>query len=190
MFVGAFDELQHFIWSLAWTEWRKFRCKAPIIFIFGSTIFSCIKWGWVCYKSISPYGNLEMYVDHVFIERLVGWRQRILLCGTYQCLLMTCNSPGHNKLKWSTVLGELCLKLVCLWRVWSPTQDFIYLYQFQSRLWLYYSQSVYEEPTGWEYMWYPPGTFVHRIDINNSATVNRRHHHDLICQISTVYEMY
>ena len=42
-FVGALDELQHFIWSLEWIEWSKFRCKAPRISIFVSTILSRTK---------------------------------------------------------------------------------------------------------------------------------------------------
>ena len=181
LFVGALDEFQHFIWSLGWIEWGKFRCKALRVFIFGPIILSCIKRGRVGYKNISPYGNLHMYMGHVFIERLVGWRQWLLLLSTCQCLPMhddvikwkhfprywpflpvnsphkgqwrgalmftlicpdkrlskqslgwwfetlshslwrhhnvTCTSPGYNKLNWSTVLGDLCLELVCLWSV-------------------------------------------------------------------------
>ena len=49
LLAGALDELQHFIWSLEWIEWGKFRCKAPRIFIFGPTILSCIKRCRVCY---------------------------------------------------------------------------------------------------------------------------------------------
>ena len=68
LFVGALDELLHFIWSLGWIGWGKFRCKAPRVFMFGSTILSHIKPDRIWYKSISPYGNLEMLiisqVDH------------------------------------------------------------------------------------------------------------------------------
>ena len=61
-------------------------CKAPRVFIFGSIILSCIKPERVWYNSILPYGNLEMYIrGYVFIERLVGWRQSLLLWGTYKC---------------------------------------------------------------------------------------------------------
>ena len=57
LFVGALAELQHFIWSLEWIEWGKFRCKAARVFIFGPTILSCIKRDRVRYKSISPSGD-------------------------------------------------------------------------------------------------------------------------------------
>ena len=49
---------QHFIWSLEWIEWGKFRCKAARVLIFGPTILSCIKRDRVCYKGISPSGDL------------------------------------------------------------------------------------------------------------------------------------
>ena len=62
------------------------------------------------------------------------------------------------------------------------------LCQFLSRLPLYYRQSVYKEPISWE--WYPSDVFIHCIDINNSVTMNWRHHHDLIFQISIVHEIY
>ena len=61
-------------------------CKAHRVFIFGSTMFSCIRPERLWYNSISPYGNLEMYITgYVFIERLVGWRQWPVLWGTYKC---------------------------------------------------------------------------------------------------------
>ena len=105
MFIGALDELQHFIWSLEWIELGSFGCKAPRVSIFEAIVLNCIKWRIVCNKGISPYGNLEMYMDYVFIERLIGWRQGLLLWDTCQSLSRTCNTPGHYKLKWSIVLA-------------------------------------------------------------------------------------
>ena len=86
LFIGELYELQHFIWSLDCIEWGKCRCKAPRVFIFGSTMFSFIKSERMSHSSISPYGNLEMYImGYVFIERLVGWKQWPVLWGTYKC---------------------------------------------------------------------------------------------------------
>ena len=164
--------------SRGWSELNggKFRCKAARVFIFGPTILSCIKWGRVCYKSISPSGDLLIFMGYFFTERVIGWRQWFLLWGICQCLPATYDSPVPNKI----ALGELCLELVCLYRsVWISMW---YLCQLQSRLPLYYSQSYYEEPTGSEYMKYPPGAFIH--------CMNWWYHYNLICQISTVYEMY
>ena len=76
LFVGELDELQHFIQSLECIERGKFMCKAPRVFIFGSTMFSCIRPESLWYNSISPYGNLEMYImGYIFIEGLISWRQ-------------------------------------------------------------------------------------------------------------------
>ena len=98
--------------ELGCIEWGKFWCKTPRVLIFGLTMFSCIKPERVWYNSISPYGNLEMYImGYVFIERLVGWRQWLVFWGTYKCcthlgrpskfwfwlLPRTCNAPEHNK---------------------------------------------------------------------------------------------
>ena len=126
LFVGALDEIQHFIWSLEWIEWGKFRCKAAIVFIFGPTILSCIKRGRVCYKSIWSYGDLDMFMGYVFIERVVGWRQWFLLWGTCQCLPTTYNSSGPNKINeyhcaWGIMLRTCLLVSKC---VGPCTQDF------------------------------------------------------------------
>ena len=127
LFVRALDELQHFIWSFEWIEWGEFRCKAPRISIFGPTILSCIKRGRVCYKSISPYGDLEMFMGYVFIERVVGWRQWFLLWGTCQCLPTTYKSPDPNKINasnhclWGIMLRNCLLASKC---VEPCTQDF------------------------------------------------------------------
>ena len=112
LFVGALDELQHFIWSLGWIGWGKFRCKAPRVCMFGSTILSPIKADRIWYKSISPYDNLEMFIiGYVFIEEsLVGSSDScfgaltsVLPTLVDQALIMAsakdCNAPRHNKLK-------------------------------------------------------------------------------------------
>ena len=121
LFVGALDKLQHFIWSLELIEWGKFRCKVARFFIFGPTILSCIKRGRVCYKSISPYGDLYMFMGYVFIERVVGWRQWFLLWGICQCLPTTYNSSGPNKINESLCLRNCLLVSKC---VEPYTQDF------------------------------------------------------------------
>ena len=127
LFDIELDELQHFIWSLEWIEWGNFRVKAPRVFISRPIILNCIKRRTVFYKSISPYGYLEMYLGYVFIERRIGWRHWLLRWGTCQCLPWTCNSPGHNKLKWSAVLAWWIMLRTCLLvsKCMEPcTQDF------------------------------------------------------------------
>ena len=61
---GAWSELNG---SILWV-------RHPV-FIARPVMLSCIKWRTVCYKSSSPYGNLETYLGYVFIERLIGWMQ-------------------------------------------------------------------------------------------------------------------
>ena len=126
MLVGALDELQHFIWSLEWIKWGKFKCKAPRVFMFGSTILCCIKAERVWYKSIAPYGNSEMFIiGYVFIEEsLVGGSgscfgalTSVLPTLVNQALILAytkdCNAPGHNKLKTKSPTGPRgCLSKV------------------------------------------------------------------------------
>ena len=82
------------------------------VFMFGSTILSRIKAERIWYKSISPYGNLEMFIiGYVFIEELLvggsdscfGALASVLLTLVDQALILAsakdCNAPGHNKLK-------------------------------------------------------------------------------------------
>ena len=94
--------------------------------MFGSTILYRIKAERVWCKSISPYGNLEMFIiGYVFIEEsLVGGSDScfgaltsILSTLVDQALILAsakdCNAPGHNKLKTKCPTGPRgCLSKV------------------------------------------------------------------------------
>ena len=51
LLVGAFDELQHFIWSLKWIEWGNFSVRHRESSSLDQAYLSCIKPERVCYKS-------------------------------------------------------------------------------------------------------------------------------------------
>ena len=104
----------------------KFNCKAPRVFMFGWTILCCIKAERVWYKSISPYGNLEMFIiGYVFIEESLvgdsdscfGALTSVLPTLVDQALILAsakdCNALGHNKLKTKCPTGPKgCLSKV------------------------------------------------------------------------------
>ena len=79
LFVGALDELQHFIWNLGWIEWDNLKCKAPRVIIFGPTMLNCIEPESVCYKSILPYGNLRDVYHGLCFHWKTRWLEAVSL---------------------------------------------------------------------------------------------------------------
>ena len=107
LFVAALDELPHFIWRLELKNGANLGVYHPESSSLGQLSYLVALCQRVWYKIILPHGNLEMFMRHVFIERLIGLRQWLLLWGTYQRLPTLVDQIAQ--------LGESHWKIVCLY---------------------------------------------------------------------------